>query len=150
MTPLATNTIVPVKTGVLVSDSNPGVKTIILTTDAGTAISSNMLVASSVAMTGDNKFYRLTMKNGTDIGFYYGDAETQNGSAFAIDPNKAYLAVPSGQTGVKGFSFSDMVNGIKAIETETESKVIYNLAGQRVSKMQKGIYVVNGKKVLVK
>ena len=40
---------------------------------------------------------------------------------------------------------------IKAVETtETESKAIYNLAGQRVSKMQKGIYIVNGKKVLVK
>ena len=52
---------------------------------------------------------------------------------------------------VKGFALSDFVNGIKAVETQkAESNVIYNLAGQRISKMQKGIYIVNGKKVLVK
>jgi hypothetical protein len=28
--------------------------------------------------------------------------------------------------------------------------VIYNIAGQRVNKAQKGIYIQNGKKVLVK
>ena len=66
--------------------------------------------------------------------------------------NKAYLAVPAAQVGsIKGFSFNDVVDGIKAVETtETENNAIYNLAGQRVSKMQKGIYIVNGKKVLVK
>ena len=37
----------------------------------------------------------------------------------------------------------DAINGLEA-----ESGVIYNLAGQRISKMQKGINIVNGKKVL--
>ena len=32
----------------------------------------------------------------------------------------------------------------------TRDKAIYNLNGQRVSRMQKGIYIVNGRKVLVK
>ena len=40
------------------------------------------------------------------------------------------------------------INGISA--DETKSGVIYNMAGQRVSKAVKGVYVVDGKKVAVK
>lgn len=40
------------------------------------------------------------------------------------------------------------INGISA--EQTKSGAIYNLAGQRVSKANKGIYVVDGKKVAVK
>ncbi|MBO7120455.1 MAG: hypothetical protein J6W03_09080 [Bacteroidaceae bacterium] len=50
---------------------------------------------------------------------------------------------------------NDVVVGIGSVKSE-ESKVetvmtgIYNLAGQRLEKLQKGINIVNGKKVLVK
>jgi hypothetical protein len=40
------------------------------------------------------------------------------------------------------------INGISA--EQTKSGAIYNMAGQRVSKANKGIYVVDGKKVAVK
>ena len=45
------------------------------------------------------------------------------------------------------------INEIKSDEPQVETKTqigIYNLAGQRLEKMQKGINIVNGKKVLVK
>lgn len=42
---------------------------------------------------------------------------------------------------------ADAIKGISA--DETKSGVIYNMAGQRVSKATKGIYVVDGKKVAV-
>ena len=38
---------------------------------------------------------------------------------------------------------------IESVETEMET-VIYDLSGRRVEKMEKGIYIVNGKKVVVK
>ena len=45
----------------------------------------------------------------------------------------------------------DIATAIKSISAEqTKSGVIYNVAGQRVSKATKGIYVVDGKKVAVK
>ena len=45
----------------------------------------------------------------------------------------------------------DPTTDIQDVEIETPTKVaIYNLAGQRVSKATKGIYIINGKKVLVK
>ena len=41
----------------------------------------------------------------------------------------------------------DLTDGIENIEAETET-VIYDLSGRRVEKMEKGIYIVNGKKVI--
>ena len=157
----------PNSAGVLVSSSTYGAKTINIPSKiAGVQNIDNMLrpsgpngiTAEEMAEANpDCIFYRLTMHdagsgNPGTIGFWWG---ADKGGPFSLGANKAYLAVPSDQAGgIKGFSFSDMVDGIKAVETaeteETESNAIYNLAGQRISKMQKGIYIVNGKKVLVK
>ena len=41
------------------------------------------------------------------------------------------------------------VEGIAA-ETGNKSFAIYNLAGQRVAKAVRGLYIINGKKVVVK
>ena len=154
--PFNAGDIVPANTGVMVSASTPGEKSILLTT-GGEKTNNNMLrpsgpngiTAEEMAEADLNcTYYRLTMHNGTDIGFWWG---AEDGDAFQLSANKAYLAVPNTTGDIKGFAFSDIVDGIKAVETtETESNAIYNLAGQRVSKMQKGIYIVNGKKVLVK
>ena len=40
--------------------------------------------------------------------------------------------------------------GISSIDEDEEQEAIYNLAGQRLSKMQKGINIVNGKKIITK
>lgn len=42
----------------------------------------------------------------------------------------------------------DNETGIKTLDAQQASETIYNLAGQRVSKAQSGITIVNGKKVL--
>jgi len=66
---------------------------------------------------------------------------------FEATAYKCYLTTTSG---VKALFF-DTETAIKAVEVEnTEDAVIYNLAGQRVSKATKGIYIINGKKVAVK
>ena len=73
-------------------------------------------------------------------------------SAFTATANRCYLTIPA-TTGneVKAFFLDfggeDAINGIEA---ETENAEIFNIAGQRVNKAQKGIYIINGKKVLVK
>ena len=65
---------------------------------------------------------------------------------------KAYVEVSSS---VKGFifKFDDDATGIENLNTQsstlnTQNTSIYNLAGQRLQKMQKGINIVNGKKIL--
>ena len=67
----------------------------------------------------------------------------------AVPAGKAYFQSTSG---VKAFFFADDdATGIGEelrMKNEESSGLIFNLAGQRVSKMQKGINIINGKKVL--
>ena len=51
---------------------------------------------------------------------------------------------------MKAFLFdSDDATGIETIDhSSTIDHTIYNLAGQRLGKMQRGINIVNGKKIL--
>lgn len=81
-----------------------------------------------------------------------------NNTLYEVDSDvdvKAYRGYFTVDTtgGVKNFVL-DFGNGettsIEALESETRDKVIYNLAGQRVQKAQKGIFIVNGKKVVIK
>lgn len=53
-------------------------------------------------------------------------------------------------TGNYLYSLNGQTSGIGAITSDGVNKVIYNLNGQRLQKMQKGINIVNGKKVIVK
>ena len=146
-----TGDIVPANTGVMVSSETAGDHTIALSDETGSSVlgSDNMLKPSSEAMTGNCKFYRLTMHNGETIGFWWG---AEDGAAFDIGANKAYLAVPQ-SLARSGFSlFGDETNGIaevgKAIRA-AEDKV-YDLQGRRLgfSVQKKGLYIVNGKKVM--
>lgn len=86
----------------------------------------------------------LTLQDIDGIGFY-----RYTGGVLA--GNKAYLS-PDRAAGVKGLSFDfGLTDNITTVEGETTEKaVIYNLSGQRVEKAVQGVYIVNGKKVMVK
>ena len=82
--------------------------------------------------------YILAKPENAEVGFY-----KANGT---IKAGKVYI---ESESGVKAFYFTgDDATGIANVEKAVENNVIYNLAGQRISKMQKGINIVNGKKVL--
>ena len=49
-----------------------------------------------------------------------------------------------------GDGTNDYVTGLNGLKNETGNDVIYNVAGQKLNKTQKGINIVNGKKILVK
>lgn len=70
----------------------------------------------------------------------------------SIAAGKAYLKVPtSASTRAFIVSFGDDATGIRAIESaENGDRQIYTLSGQRVTKPGKGLYIVNGKKVIIK
>jgi len=70
-----------------------------------------------------------------------------------INAFRAYIHDKTGSgAGVKffiggqPFDYATAVNGIDA--APAQNSAIYNIAGQRVSKAQKGIFIVNGKKVV--
>lgn len=63
-----------------------------------------------------------------------------------------WLPASSGEAYALTLFFSEDVTGINTVKTNNPQagKVYYNLQGQRVSEPKQGIYVVEGKKVLVK
>lgn len=87
----------------------------------------------------------------TGLGFYWG---AENGGAFSVKAGTAYLAVPTTEgNGAKAFTLDGgVVTGISSVNVESNrTKTIYNIAGQRVYDMTKpGMYIVDGKKVVVK
>lgn len=141
---------VPANTGVLLrSTKESDVFTYI---ESAPAIEgTNLLRPASEQMTEGFKYYKLAYDNFTEktgLGFYWGAAE---GGAFTVKPGLAYLAVPQAQAAnVKGFSFDGTQTGINGVEATTAKGAIYNLNGQRVEKAQRGIYIQNGKKFIVK
>lgn len=147
-----TGEVVHANTGVMVSaekwDSGTKDFNVPLTTGAGVEKTNN-LKPSSEAMTGDYMFYRLTMHNGTQIGYWWG---AENGGAFNLGANKAYLAVPkSASVKAQGVWFDDDATSISAPAIENNAnETIYNLNGQRVNTVTKGMYIMNGKKYFVK
>ena len=69
--------------------------------------------------------------------------------------HKAYMELPSGAPAKLSLSFGDddETTDIESVTTDEEAKdndVYYNLNGQRVSNPQKGVYIHNGKKVIIK
>lgn len=72
------------------------------------------------------------------------------GTAFTATPYRCYLTVDK-STGVKAFYLDGDETAVSSVKAdELQGATIYNLAGQRVSKAQKGVYIINGKKVAVK
>lgn len=159
-----TGAIVPANTGVMVSSNTAGNHDVELSEAAGTSVlgNDNMLrptgdngitAADMAANDADCKYYRLTMHKGTTLGFFYGAA---GGAAFNVDANKAYLAVPA-ETAAKVSSFvigggsTTAIDGIEAGNGANASRKVYNLQGQRVSgTLPKGLYIIDGRKVIVK
>ena len=97
----------------------------------------------------DSPYYSLGRKDG-EIGFY--KFENNGTTTITLGANKAYLDTTSPSSSAKGFRLSfDSVNGIDTIMQAEDGRIqgIYNVAGQRVSVPTKGLYIVNGKKVVV-
>ena len=92
--------------------------------------------------------YILANKGG-NVGFYSVD-----GTSNKVRANRAYLTADgAGAKEALMIDFDGLATGIRLTPDPSLSKrgeEIFNLAGQRLSRMQKGINIVNGKKVLVK
>lgn len=75
-------------------------------------------------------------------GFY----QVAAGSQPTVKAGHCYL---TSEAGVKAFFLSDDVStGIDAATAEDNATAIYNMQGMRMQRMQKGINIVNGKKIL--
>lgn len=105
--------------------------------------------------TDDYYYYVLSVKKGSTAdnggastaGFYWNNS---TGGPFKSAAHKAYLPIKK-SSDVKSFYVfgEDDPTGISNVDANVDANVaIYNLAGQRIQKMQKGVNIVNGKKIL--
>lgn len=153
---------VPAKTALLLkADEKPAANkdfTYTIVNSDEVAPTDNLLHGSVAKATtnvdGAKAYYKLASDPKEGLGFYYG---AEGGVAFTNGAHKAYLAVMTEtMSQMRGFSFDSMTTGINHVVANTEhakSTVIYDLNGRRVNSLNvaaKGVYIVNGKKVIVK
>ena len=148
---------IPTKTAVVLINDGAATEAVFSVASGLTeAISedNNMLKGTLVPMELDlsqnSPNYSMGRKDGK-IGFY---KFNNNGTTtITLGANKAYLDTGS-TTSSKGFTFSfGDPSGIDQVGTDVSvqmTDVIYNLSGQRVNRLTKGLYIVNGKKVVIK
>lgn len=129
-----------------------------LATSDEQAVAGNLLkgAASDVTTEGDGcLFYMLSYDaNHQNLGFYWA---AEDGAAFTSKAGKAYLALPqAASAGVTGYALDGTPVGIDQATTDAQAPaVIYTVDGRLVQQtdvkdLPKGLYIVNGKKVIIK
>ncbi len=153
------NRIIPANTAVIIYSETAGEYKFEASRTNAEAISNNLLKGTPVSINITEEAYVLGNVNG--IGLYKAkttDVSTSGGTkkVFLNNAGKAYLpasAVPATANNAASFSFrfGEGTTGVENVEVENEVKAIYDLTGRRVEAITApGIYIVNGKKVLVK
>jgi hypothetical protein len=110
----------------------------------------------------NNQLHATTLADGTLVSKESEDCYSLSGDTFkkytgtSFVANKAYFEVSSsGSLSARSFTiefvdggYATAIDGVSAAERSANS--VYDLQGRRVEKPVKGIYVVNGKKVVIK
>lgn len=155
-----TGKVVPANTAVLIKAPEQEY-TCSLSSDEVAVPTGNLLKGTlENAMTeGENcVFYKLAYDQQGDLGFYWG---AENGAAFMNQAYKAYLALPQAQASeINGFLIDTDggTTGVTDIQAKNIKVDVYTLGGVLIRQqveavhaldgLQKGIYIVNGKKII--
>ena len=139
--------VVPANTGVIV-EAEAGSYTFEVATEAGSDVA-NELIGTTVNTYITKEAYVLGIVDGV-VGLYKAEMA---GGVWLNNANKAYLpasAVPNKSAAFYGFDWNG-TTGIENVVTENGAKAIFDLTGRRVEAISApGIYIVGGRKVLVK
>lgn len=137
------NTVIPAGTGILVKAA-AGNHDFVVTSEEGTPLENNNLVAATKAVTPDGAkdFFALTTLNDGKVGF------AKVAKDVVIPAGKAYLEVPAGKA--KFFGLDSEATGINSVKTAKADGAYYTLEGVKTTKPVKGLYIHNGKKIVVK
>ena len=143
---------VPAATGLLLAGDASTSYDIPVTAEAADAVAGNALIAAVTAtskQSAEDGMYYFVMKAGSDpLAF----APISTTKAVTIPAGKAYVELNTA-TGVRSLTvtFGDDATGIQTVaNVESATENYYNLSGQRVANPAKGLYIVNGKKVIIK
>ena len=132
---------IPAGKAVILKSSAP---TIILTPATTTqTLDGNQLQGTTAEMTGAAGNIYVLNKGTNGVGFY------KLSASGTIGANKAYLQTTSG---AREFFLFDEATGIESIDHSplTIDHSVYDLQGRRVAQPTKGLYIMNGNKVILK
>ena len=144
--------VLPAMIGVIVK-ANEGTYAFIQSEDTPAEIGENLLVGSVVntmVRADENTSYYILAapdKNNNEVGMYRVELIYDK---FECMANKAYLPIPSAVASSARIYF-DFGTETGILETENgnvKTENCYDLSGRRVQNAQKGIFIVNGKKVV--
>jgi autotransporter-associated beta strand protein len=134
-------TSVPASTGLLLQ-GDQGIYTLPIVNDNPAAPASNLLTAvtNATGTPATAGSYVLANK-ASGVGFYSIQQDV------VIPAGKAYLTLPANSREV---IMIGEATGISEMLMNEENKAVYNLNGQRIAVPRKGIYIINGKKTVVR
>lgn len=140
--------VLPAETAVIL-EGNAATASFALTSETNTVVEGNMLgTLEAMAIEAGTRNYLILGRKGNALGFYL-PKETMT----SIAGNRAYFNISANNAAQKGFSLNfDVVSGINnAVAGNNNQGVIYDLTGRRVNNTVKGgIYICNGKKIIIK
>ena len=139
--------VLPANTGVIVK-AGEGAYNFVSSAAEVADVAGNKLLGTVVDTNIEGEAYVLGNVGG--VGLY--KAKMTDGK-WLNNANKAYLPASEVPTNVKSlsFRFGEGTTAIENVEVENEVKTIFDLTGRRVEAITApGIYIINGKKVLVK
>ena len=148
--------VIPANTAVIL-EGIEGEYTFNVSETGATAVNGNLLKGTAVNANITEEAYVLGNKGG--VGLYKAQTTNVSTSAgemkvFLNNAGKAYLPaseVPVAAQGSNGFRFGEGTTGVESVVVENGVKTIFDITGRRVEEITApGIYIVNGKKVLVK
>lgn len=144
----------PKNTGVILSAEEANkeyIPTACTTEEVASIDAGNKLVASTgTAIDASTKAYVLAKNTDTDNKAVF-KILSSNTEDRALAQYKAYLNLTGSLAAKLSISFNDNVTAISnATLTQEKTTSIYDLSGRKSNKLQKGIYIVNGKKIIVK
>lgn len=144
----------PKNTGVILSAEEATkeyIPTACTTEEVASIDANNKLVASTgTAIDASTQAYVLAKNTDTDNKAVF-KILSSNTDDRALAQYKAYLNLTGSLAAKLAISFNDNVTAINnATLAQEKTSSIYDLSGRKSNKLQKGIYIVNGKKIIVK
>ena len=140
--------IIPANVGVVLISETGGTTAAISISDEDGALALGSLTGTTTGqnIAGSQSNYLVLGRDASDltkVGFY-------RPSGTQIPAYKAYIYLGSSNVQGLAFNFDGATTDINNISATTDKQEIYDLSGRRVMKANKGLYIINGKKVIVK
>lgn len=128
---------------VLYDENGKGTEEIPFADTTETPAASDLVAGNGDAVaTSDGDYTNYILNNANGIGFYKANDQT-------VDKGRAYLHVAATSEARLQIVF-DGATAISEVKSIGKGEAVYNLSGQRVNSPKKGLYIIGGKKAVLK